>query len=285
MENGQQTLGLCSSANRLFYALADPDIPGSINNVGSIDFSFSVSSVLENEADPNFEGLRDAITQVIREQKVKLARIVTIPAKECWSMLPKSVYDESEEREAYLQVLMFGNSRKELQPYWYDLTNQDYKLLAIRRNQTMRGYSRLTEFCSSAEFCSDFEIGDIWSSHSGSASSFLTVSCYDGLLSISSFLLGKLRATTYFEFEDISDLPYLWLHCGEIQPWINGMHDEILFYGHQAPEVAEILKPYLKEGEVRVMNSLSSMQLLHAEDQQFSFELAEAFPAIMLAVK
>ena len=284
MSDDRLTLGLCYSANRLYYALADSSLrSGALQYVGSIDFNFSVAKSLRNGADSNFEGLRDAIHRIIREHGVGITRIVTEPSGECWTLLPKSVYDEPDERESYLNILMYGLPRGDLQPYWFDLSNRDYKLLALRTSSTMQGFDRLTEISNSAEYCSDFEIGSFWTSYSKSRNSFMTVCCRENLIVVSSFLLGKLRSATYFYYDDYADLPYLWLHCRQTLPWMNGMHDEILVYGYEAFKPTEFLKPLWDEGEVKIMDSLPAMNV-QSEDQQYSFDLAEAFPAIMLAV-
>lgn len=283
MNNDRLNLGLCYSANRLFYALAGPLHSDSIQYVGSIDFSFSVAEALKNGNNHNFEGLRNAIHRIIRENNVGVTRVVTEPSQECWTILPKSVYDEPDEREAYLNILMHGYPRGDLQPYWFDLSNRDFKLLAIRTTTSMKGFDRLTEVSSGAEYCSNFEIGSFWNSHNNSGNSFMTVSCQDGVIVVSSFLLGKMRAATYFHYDDLADIPYLWHHCRQVLPWINGMHDEILIYGYEAHRTAELLKPMLEEGEIRIMDSLNAMKI-NAEEQQYSFELVEAFPAIILAV-
>lgn len=283
MSNNRLNLGLCYSANRLYYALAGPYQSDSIRHVGSIDFNFSVATALKNGTTKNFDGLRDAIHRIIRKHDVGITRIITEPSQECWTLLPKSVYDEPDERESYLHIIMHGYPRGDLQPYWFELSNRDYKLLAVRTSSSMKGYDRLTEISSSAEYCSDFEIGSFWKSHKNTGNTFMTVSCQDGLLVLSSFLLGKLRSATYFHFDDIQDIPYLWHQCRQALPWMNGMHDEILVYGYQAHKIANLLQPLLEEGEIKVMDTLKAMQI-EAEEQQYSFELVEAFPAIMLAV-
>lgn len=279
MSDQPYNLGLCYAAKRLYYAVGGS---GVIHHLGAVDFNFPVSNVLRDGNEENFAGLRNAVHKIVQDHNAGLTRIVTAPADECWTMLPKSVYDQPEERDAYLDILMYGYSRNELHPFWFDITNHDYKLLVVRTKYAMQGYDKLTELNKKAEFCSDFEVGNYWSSHSANKSSFLTISCMGGLISVSSYLLGKLRATTYFRYDDLSDLPYLWLHCRKTLSWMDGMHDEILIYGHECEKVTDQLRPYLKNGELRIMNSFPQMKL-ESEQQHFSFEISEAFPAIMLA--
>jgi len=110
------------------------------------------------------------------------------------------------------------------------------------------------------------------------------VNSYNGVIVISSYLLGKLRAATYFTYDDIQDLPYLWLQYASHLPWMEGLHEYLMVTGERSGTIIEFLNAYWDDAtEVLVMDNLNKLHL-KAEEKSFPFQLERAFPAIMLSV-
>jgi hypothetical protein len=97
-------------------------------------------------------------------------------------------------------------------------------------------------------------------------------------------LLGSFRAATYIHFDDPQDIPYLWLQHAEHSPWLRGLHEHIYFYGEQTHEIAEKLQSFIDHNSAQiVLNSLETMGV-NADEETYGFDLATAFPAIMLSL-
>lgn len=277
-------LGMCFAARQVFYAVNDQAAPGRLGHIGCFNFNFNIAPAIRTQDPQDFEGIHNLIGRLKKEYDFSQIRMLTIPDHECWTILPKLVYDQADEREAHLKVIMKGLNRQVLEPVWYELSGLDYKLLAIRNKHTMAGYERLTEHTSSADFCSDFEIGLRWVNHKKDKGSFLTISCYPGLLSVSSYMLGKLRGATYMHFDDFDDLPYLWKHYATHLKWFDGVHDQILLYGLDTYKVIDVLEPHWDRGAtIMKMDTLDTMGV-SADETTYSFNLEAAFPAVMLAL-
>lgn len=284
MSGRDPNLGICFSGKQLYFAINDVETPNRLTRIGCFDFNFNVAKTIRTQNKEHFQGIYDLIGRLKKQFPFGQIRMLTTPDHECWTSVPKLVYDQSDEREAHLKVIMKGLERQNIEPIWYELSNRDYKFLNIRNKRIMSGYERLSEHAPSADFCSDFEIGSRWVKHSNAKGSFLTLASYPGLLSISSYMLGKLRSATYLQFEDFEDLPYLWLHFSQNLKWMNGLYDEILVYGVKTYKIIETLGPVLNESpNIRKMDSLESM-IVEAEESTYSFSLESAFPAIMLAL-
>lgn len=282
MSDQQPFLGISFYGNKLYYAVSGED-QSQRSHIGCIEFNFSVAKAVA-EMHPDYLPLvHKALGNIRAEHKAHHLRIHTDARGECWTILPKSVYDNSDEREAYLEILMQGVPRNKLEPVWYSISNRDYKLLAIRNKNNVLGLEKLAEHGHSTDFCSDFEIGTFWVNHAGKNKSFLLLSCHKQHLCVSSYLLGKLRAATCIKFDDVADLPYFWLQQKANLSWMDGLHDEILFFGEQTKEIHQCIKPYMDAKTSTVfMDSLKKMNLT-AKEKSYSFDLKEAFPAIMLA--
>lgn len=284
MEEQHPCLGLCFFDNQLFYAVNEPDSPSQIARIGCYDFNFDITETLLGNSEQHFRGIKQTIDQFQEEFDIKHVRILSLPTQECWTSVPKIVYDDSDEREKHINILMSGTPRKHVQPTWYSLSNQDYKFLLLRNKQKLGGLQSLTAHTSTTDLISDFEIGLRWIQHANPGGSFMTICCYNNCISISSFILGKLRGATYIPYDDIQDLPYLWLQRTKDLNWMDGLHEQIYVYGQHALDVIDILEPFWDDaGKISKMDTLDKIQI-EAEEQTYGFSLESAFPAIMLAL-
>lgn len=285
MAEPSKNLGLCFTAKQLYYAVNEPGKSSHLSRIGSVDFNFPVAKAIRTRLEDHFTGIHKIIGQLQQEHQADQIRMLTVPDHECWTTFPKLVYDKPDEREAHLGILMKGVERQNIEPTWFTLSNHDFKFLVARNKQIMTGYEKLAEHVSGADYVSDFEIGQRWVQHSGTRGSFMTVSCYHNLISIASFVLGKLRGATYIRFDDAEDLPYLWLQFAENLKWMNGIHESIYVYGHNAYRIIDILNPFWDDAAViEKMKNLDLMQV-SAEEQTYGFNLELAFPAILLALE
>ncbi len=277
-------LGVAFDANKLCYAVSASAKPAFVERIGQIDFNFDLIDSLTRRDPDTFPGLCDTVGKLIREEDVTEISVLYPPQLECWSIVPKSVSDQEDERQAHLNILMQGTEMKRIAPDWHAISNRDFKLLKVRKKQHLESFSFLVNGPVNGNLYSDFQIGEKWMGISHFHGSFMTVSCNKGILSIASFLLGKLRAATYITFNDISDLPYLWLQHASHLHWLLGMHEQVLVYGGEAGSVTEELQAYWDDAsEIIVMDSLEKMGL-SAEEETFSFPLERAFPATLLSV-
>lgn len=277
-------LGICFSSDHLFYAISESGQKRELTYIGAVDFNFDVRQALVTRNDDEFPAVMEAVRDLKESYGVDRIRIQTDPSYECWSVLPKLVYDRADEREAYLNLLMRGVNRRYIEPMWFGLSNQNFKLLLVRNQNVMEGYRRITSTIGRGQYFSDFELGQCWMNHTGQKGSFLTVSIHDNIISIASFLLGNLRAATYIKFDELSDLPYLWLQQAEHLKWLNGLHEYIYVYGEQVDQLIDILTPYWDEASsVYVLDSLDKMQVA-APERNYSFPLTQAFPSILMAI-
>lgn len=284
MEDQYPSLGLCFFGNRLFYAVNDPSEPNELAHIGSYDFNIDVTETLLGNSKQHFRGISQTVRQLKSEYDIQRLRVLSFPTQECWTTVPKIVYDDSDEREKHINILMSGVDRKHIHPTWYNLSNQSYKFLLLRNDEAMQEMQQLASEASTTDLISDFEIGSRWIQHANPGGSFMTVCCFPNCISVSSFILGKLRGATYIPYDEIQDLPYLWLQYTQELKWMQGLHEEIYVYGSDAYRVIGILKPFWDEaGTITKMDSLEKMQV-EAEEQTYGFNLEHAFPAMMLAL-
>lgn len=285
MRGSGPNLGICFSDKQLYFAIDDEETPGRLQRIGCFDFNFNVDRAIRTQQKDNFEGVYNLIERLKEDFDFSQIRMLTVPDTECWTVLPKLVYDQPDEREAYLKLLMKGVNRELLIPSWFELSNRDYKFLVIRNKQILDGYQQLTEHASYADFCSDFEIGSQWIKHTNAGGSFLTISCFPKHLSISSFILGKLRAAAFIHFDEIGDLPYLWLYNAKNLKWLEGLYDEIIVYGVNTNEIINELRTvWDPSSTIKKMDNLDLMRV-SADETTYGFNLDSAFPAIMLALE
>lgn len=284
MDQLNPNLGLCFFENQLFYAVNDIYNTRKLARIGSVNFNFDVTHAILSGDPAHFPGIKKTVTQLKEQYKINHIRILSFPSKECWTTLPKLVYDNADEREAHISILMNGVDRKHIHPTWYTLSNQDYKFLLLRNTEALRGLQKLTPNASTTDLISEFELGDRWIRHCNPGGSFMTVCCFTNCLSVSSYILGKLRGATYIAFDEPEDLPYLWLRYTKELSWMQGLHEEIHVYGSQAYRIIDILQPFWDEaGRIVKMDMLNKIQV-EAEEETYGFNLELAYPAIMLAL-
>lgn len=283
---GQQSpgLGICFFGNQLFYAVHTPGNAGKLSHIGCVDFNFDVPDALLTGDSTHFPGIRQAVEQLRESFSVRHVRILSFPDRECWSILPKIVYDNADEREAHLAILMHGKERSDIEPTWHPLSNAQFKLLLLRDRSALGGLAKIAPDVSTVDLISEFEIGSRWIAHADPGGSFLTVCCFRDCISVSSYLLGSLRGTTWIPREDADDLPYLWLHRARELNWMQGIHDHVYVYGFNTHPVIDTLLPFWDEsGPVEKMDTVEKIRI-EADETTYGFALEKAFPAILLAL-
>lgn len=284
MEHPHPSLGLCFFDNQLFYAVNQPDASHTLARIGSFDFNADTTEMVLDESDQHFRGIKQTVAQLNEEFNIRHLRIHSFPSQECWTTVPKIVYDNADEREHHINILMSGTDRSQIQATWYNLSNQKYKFLLLRNKSYQKDLHQLISDTATTDLISDFEIGSRWIQHTDPGGSFMTIGCFKNCISITSFILGKLRGATYITFDDIQNLPYFWLQCTKELAWMRGLHEKIYVYGMKAFQVIDILEPFWDEnGVVTKMDSLKRIQI-EADETTYSFNLEKAFPAMMLAL-
>jgi len=280
----ESCLGICYADNYLFYSVNSPGEDSTLKHIGSFEFNFNVKNAIINGDEYGFPALKTALSNLREFHNCESVKILAPATEECWTVVPRSVYEDASERESHISLLMHGTDRSDIEATWHPLSNVDYKLLLLRKSASMQGFNQLLGSFSSAEYVSEFEVGADWQTHTNTSGSFLMINCLSSYISVSSFLLGKLRACTYLRYENPSDLPYLWtLYSGKLT-WMNGIHEKIYVYGHQSRIISEILTPYWDDsGTIHVMNTLQEMGV-NAREKTYGFPLESAFPAIMMSL-
>jgi hypothetical protein len=277
-------LGVTFDDNKLYYAVSASARPSFIERIGQIDFSFDPIDSLSRRDPDTFPALCETLTRLIKEEDTTRTCILYPSQLECWSIVPKSVHDQQDEREAHLAILMQGTDLRRISPEWYMISNRDFKLLSVRRKQHLESFSFLVNGPVSGKLFSEFQIGEKWMEKSHFHGSFLTVSSTKGVLSIASFLLGKLRAATFLTYDDVADLPYLWLQQSSHLQWMSGMHEQILVFGRDAGRIVDEMQSYWDDAsDLVVMDSLEKMGF-SSDEETFGFPLERAFPATLLSV-
>jgi len=278
-------LGLNFTNQTLYYAVADPGHSKSIAHIGSFDFNFEINHVLLSGKKEHIAALQQVIDDLKDDFDVTTAQLAVHPKDESWVSLPKLVKDRDDERSAHIDILARDISPSDRQLYWFDLSKQDYKFLVIRDKKIAREYQKLTQPIPEVDLVSAFEISERWMSHIGNRGSFLTITCANSTLAVTSYMLGKLRAATYIQFDDIEDLPYLWVLHATHLTWLRGFHEQIYLYGEQPKNILHQINPYLDQGaEFICMDTLDKIKI-ECKEQTYGFDLAQAFPAIMLALE
>lgn len=284
MDDASTNLGVCFFSDRLFYSISDTENDKHLSLIGSFNFNFDVVEAITTQHPDKFPLIKSTFESLRTEFDITSVRALTHPSHECWTALPKVVYDNADEREDHLSIIMKGVDREDIEPTWHPVNKDQYKFLSIRRRSLMTGFDQLTEKVGSSEFISDFEVAQKWSSFSNPGGSFLMIGCHNHVISITSFILGKFRASTYIKFDEFGDLPYLWLQHAVNSSWIKGLHENIFLFGHQTHEVEQTLQGFWdKSSSVKNLNSLGEIGV-YAEEQTYGFDLAAAFPAILLSL-
>ncbi len=284
MQPKEVRLGLCFFDSRLLYAVSRSTQKPHLSHIGAIDFNFNLTSALFNRPKNHLSTLQDGVKSLKERFECTHLRILLNPRSECWTVLPKLVYDSANEREAHINILMNGINRSQIHTSWHPLSNEKYKLLQLQHDGMRQSIQAITNGNSNVNLQSAFEIGEKWIQHSRPGGSFLTICCYSNCIAVSSFILGKLRGTTYISFDHIDDLPYLWLQQSLTNLWMKGLHEKIQIYGRNTSSITEILKPFLDDaGSITIMNSLKKMKVT-ADEETYGFEIELAYPAIIMAL-
>jgi hypothetical protein len=277
-------LGVCFSDRQLFYAINQPGETLSLTRIGKIDFNFDVHPSMLHRDAVHYPGLLDATDRLIRQYQVSEMRCLFPATNESWTALPKSVYDQPSEREAYLKILKHGDSRQQLEPYWFELSNRDFRFLTVRNKLQSEGYKQLGDLCSRSDLSSEFEIALKWVRQTQNSGSFQIIGCYSDHITVTSCVMGKLRAATYLRFPYVEDLSYLWMQSAQTLSWLNGVHDAIYMYGTNCYLVHEVLQNHFdKNTRIVRFGTLREMSL-QAPEETYGFNLEEAFPAIVLSL-
>lgn len=277
------SLGISFSGNNIYYAVSDTIAKDSLTHIGRIELNFGILESILSSSQELCSHISKVISRLRETYNPSQIKIITYPQLECWSTVPKIVYDDSSEREDHLAFLIKGLERQHIETYWFDMSNNDFRFLTIRDRKAMKIFESFVPAFPNTEFCSDFEVGLQWVQHSEARGSFLSLSCNPHTITISSYLLGKLRAATCLHFKHIDDLPYLWKQSERHLKWMKGYHEEIILFGSKTDRVVELLRPFWDgSSEITVMDNLSDIKV-NADEQTYSFPLEEAFPAIMMA--
>lgn len=284
MEHGCPCLGVCYTDNHLFYSVNTPGQDAHLTRIGSIDFSFDIEETIITGNSSGFPALKNSIDELKQEFDCKTAKILAPATEECWTIVPRAVYEDASEREAHIHLLMLGSKRQNIQAVWHPVSNSDYRLLLLRDTQSLRGFNYLLESFGTVDIVTDFEIAMDWQLHTESNESFLMINCQKNYISVTSFILGKLRGCTHFEYDNFTDLPYLWnLYEGNLS-WMDGIHDKTYVYGYFSSQVTDILQSYwYHHGKSLIMNTLQEMNV-DASEKTYGFRLESAFPAILMSL-
>src|SRR5680860_24308 len=137
-------LGLCFFDKQLFYAVSNPAEPACLKHIGAVNFNFDVDHAILSAKEDQLAGLRNTVIDFKKRFDVHHVRVLVPPSAECWTMLPKLVYDDAQEREAHITMLMNGLPRKQIYPAWHRLSNAGFKLLQLRTDTTLQGIQSFT---------------------------------------------------------------------------------------------------------------------------------------------
>ncbi len=283
MQDRNRVLAINFTSNSIYFAVADTANSGNIKHVGKIDLNFSVVNTLNGLSTNLIQSVSNAITGLIQKYEPSVVKMLTFSDRECWTVLPKSVFDNAAEREAHLNILVQNKNRKDIEMFWFELSKPDFRFLAIRDREVMKLFEQTTGNFGQTEFCSDFEIGLQWVRHTKKTGSFLMIGCHESYLTLEAYILGKFRAAHILKFNRIEDLPFLWKQAETHLNWIKGYHEEIVLFGSQTRKFEDLLKSYWDStAEISHMDTLESMQV-KADELTYSFPLTEAFPSIMMS--
>ena len=150
------SLGLSFFDNQLFYAVNDGNESNKLARIGCFDFNFDVTETLLGNSEQHFRGIQQTVRQIKEEYNIRHFRILSFPTQECWTVVPKIVYDDSDEREKHISILMSSVDRQHIHPTWYNLSSQDYKFLLLRNDESLQGLQKLVSDTSTTDLISDF---------------------------------------------------------------------------------------------------------------------------------
>ncbi|MTI87247.1 MAG: hypothetical protein FH748_04685 [Balneolaceae bacterium] len=283
-EASSANLGVCFFSDRLFYSINDPEKDKHLFRIGSFDFNFNVIEAITQQSEEHFPHIQSTFERFRTNHQIKSVRALTHPSHECWTVFPKIVYDNADEREDHLGILMKGIERETIEPTWHSLSKGEYKFLCVRRRNLMEGFDKLTTQVATTEFSSDFEMAQKWSAFAKPGGSFMMIGCHKNLISVTSFVLGKFRAATYISFDQSEDLPYHWLQQKRHSSWLSGIHETIYMFGHHTHDVEKALQGFWDDSaDITKLSTLESIGV-EAKEETYGFDLAAAFPAILLSL-
>ena len=284
MASSDDCLGISFVDHQLFYAVNDSSRQKLLSHIGCLDFNFAARDAIDDPETEDFKALVNSLLQLQETYNCGTVRMLTPALFECWSILPRLVYETPDEREDHLSILLDAMPRNEVEATWFNLSNQDFKLLLVRNRQLTDVFRSLLTPFPNIDLVSEFELGMEWNRHTGTKGSYLTINCQPDHLAISSYLLGKLRGTTYIQLDSVNDLPYLWSYYGKELGWLNGIHDEVYVFGPLGMEVIEVMASFFSEtGSIVLMNKLDTMGV-EADETTYGFKLESSFPAILLSL-
>lgn len=277
-------LGICYAGNHLYYSVNNPAKDSHLNRIGSIDFNFDIEEAITTGSSDGFPAVKRALNDIKTEYNCSTVHVLMPSSNECWSIVPRAVYEDPAEREAHIRLLMNGTDRSDIEATWYSVNRTGNHLLLLRNRESILGFSHLLHSFSVVGYISDFELAIDWQTHTGNNGSFLMIHCQKNVISASSFILGKLRGCTYIEFDYAADLPYLWNLYSERLSWLRGIHDKNFIFGDFSRNTVDILSPYWHDhGDVSILSSLAEMQV-EASEKTYGFRLENAFPAILMSL-
>ncbi len=106
MSGSNNCLAVTFFERRLFYAISEQHERQKLVRLGSNEYAFSIADAFRANDNKKLDGIYSIIKNLKAEYDPKLLYVTTFPVHECWSILPKLVHDQAEEREAYLGILM-----------------------------------------------------------------------------------------------------------------------------------------------------------------------------------
>ena len=119
MEAKISNLGVCFFSGRMLYSVAEKGSNDTVQQLGSYEFSFDIAEALNEPASEAGKQLKAVFSDLEKEFRLESIRLLTEPAQECWTALPKVVYDDSVEREQHIAILMKGVPREDIEVTWH----------------------------------------------------------------------------------------------------------------------------------------------------------------------
>lgn len=83
MSESTSNLGVCFFADRLFYALNDPQNSKHLFRIGSFDFNFDVNRAITTRNEEYFPILQTTFERIFKENSIQSVRALTHPGEEC----------------------------------------------------------------------------------------------------------------------------------------------------------------------------------------------------------
>ena len=129
MEAEVSNLGVCFFSGRMLYSVAEKGSKNTVQQLGSYEFSFDISEALNEPASEAGKQLKAVFSDLEKEFRLESIRLLTEPAQECWTALPKVVYDDSDRENSILLYLMKGVPREDIEVTWHAVSKTRFKFL------------------------------------------------------------------------------------------------------------------------------------------------------------